>query len=267
MVTDTGVLAWDCQCSIDYLICEDKTAAEGHPDLGGPACICSQRLESGEAASNAGQSLVSYLRNISTRACHIPYNILPHDPCEYPLLTINNDEELPLLITPRNPSPQQPAIIASLDSIDDEASLVNEFGLSIDGAEAHEVLGYGDDDDEDNDDVNGEVDDLGEGEDNTESFQSYQTQLRVSAVLHAEGNRRQGGLKTQKAVVRAWEEFRTLARFEGQIQDDIVDEHSLLSFIQYSAERPKRTRRGHPIPGTFVGAVGQDLISGLYDIR
>ncbi|KAF9490446.1 hypothetical protein BDN71DRAFT_1490630 [Pleurotus eryngii] len=181
-------------------------------------------------------------------------NIPPHDPCEYPLLTINNDEELPLLITPRNPSPQQPPIIASLDSIDDEVSLVNEFGLSIDGAEAHKVLGYGDDDDEDNDDVNGEVDDLGEGEDNTESFQSYQTQLRVSAVLRAEGNRRQGGLKTQKAVVCAWEEFRTLARFEGRIQDDIVDEHSLLSFIQYSAERPKRTRRGHPIPGTFVGA-------------
>lgn len=133
-------------------------------------------------------------------------NILPHDPCEYPLLAINNDEEeLPLLITPHDPSPQRLPVIPSLDSIDDEASLVNEFGLSIDGAEAHEVLGYGDDDDEDNDDIDGEVDDLGAGEENTGSFQSYQTQLRVSAVLRAEGNRRQGGLKTQKAVVRAWE--------------------------------------------------------------
>ena len=40
-----------------------------------------------------------------------------------------------------------------------------------------------------------------------------------------------------------------------QIKDDIVDEHLLLLYIKYSAERPKRTRRGDDIPGTFLGAV------------
>jgi hypothetical protein len=41
----------------------------------------------------------------------------------------------------------------------------------------------------------------------------------------------------------------------GMIKDSIVDEHSLLLFIKFSAERPKRNRRGIDIPGTFVGAV------------
>jgi hypothetical protein len=35
----------------------------------------------------------------------------------------------------------------------------------------------------------------------------------------------------------------------------IVDEHSLLLFIKFSAERPKRDRRGNDISGTFLGAV------------
>lgn len=41
----------------------------------------------------------------------------------------------------------------------------------------------------------------------------------------------------------------------GKIKDDIVDEHSLLLFIEYSAEHPKRNRRGEDLPGTFIGAV------------
>lgn len=51
------------------------------------------------------------------------------------------------------------------------------------------------------------------------------------------------------------QEFLRIALEKGQIRDDIVDELSLLLYIQYCAEREKRTRRGFPIPGTRVGAV------------
>ncbi|KAJ7027044.1 hypothetical protein C8F04DRAFT_1399692 [Mycena alexandri] len=39
-----------------------------------------------------------------------------------------------------------------------------------------------------------------------------------------------------------------------KIPDNIVDEHSLLLYIKFCAERPKRDRKGNDIPGTFVGA-------------
>jgi hypothetical protein len=48
-----------------------------------------------------------------------------------------------------------------------------------------------------------------------------------------------------------------------EIRDRIVDEHSLLLFIKWSAERPKQNRQGHDIPGTFIGAVS---IQALIDI-
>jgi hypothetical protein len=71
-----------------------------------------------------------------------------------------------------------------------------------------------------------------------------------------------GGIKTQKGMVKAWkasqyftrvymlnyvylnklQEFVEKYRKNGSIKDDIVDEHSLLLFIQFSAERPKRNR-------------------------
>ncbi|KAJ6550760.1 hypothetical protein DFH09DRAFT_1086387 [Mycena vulgaris] len=35
----------------------------------------------------------------------------------------------------------------------------------------------------------------------------------------------------------------------------VVDEHSLLLYIKYCAERNKRTRKGVPIEGTFLGAL------------
>jgi hypothetical protein len=118
-------------------------------------------------------------------------------------------------------------------SIDDneEASLVNEF--DVDGADAGEVLGYegdGDDDDDNNDDDNdgggndgdgdGEGHQPGDGEpsddDNEdaededdanrrEGFVAFQKRIRVTAAKRAEGNRRAGGLKTQRAMVKAWD--------------------------------------------------------------
>ncbi|KAJ7504099.1 hypothetical protein B0H11DRAFT_1853124, partial [Mycena galericulata] len=55
-------------------------------------------------------------------------------------------------------------------------------------------------------------------------------------------------------MVKAWREFVRIALKRGEIDDDIVDETSLLLYIQFCAERPKRTRKGQDIPGTFVGA-------------
>ncbi|KAJ7722698.1 hypothetical protein B0H16DRAFT_1737605 [Mycena metata] len=39
-----------------------------------------------------------------------------------------------------------------------------------------------------------------------------------------------------------------------KIPNNIVDEHSLLLYIKFCAERPKQDRKGNDIPGTFVGA-------------
>jgi hypothetical protein len=41
----------------------------------------------------------------------------------------------------------------------------------------------------------------------------------------------------------------------GKVRDDIVDEHSLLLFIDFSANRCRRDRHGEYIPGTRIGAV------------
>lgn len=41
----------------------------------------------------------------------------------------------------------------------------------------------------------------------------------------------------------------------GKVRDDIVDEHSLLLFIDFSANRCRRDRRGEYISGTRIGAV------------
>jgi hypothetical protein len=46
-----------------------------------------------------------------------------------------------------------------------------------------------------------------------------------------------------------------MALKQGKIKDGIIDEHALLLYINYSAEREKRTRRGMSIPGSRLGAV------------
>ncbi|TFK72415.1 hypothetical protein BDN72DRAFT_894771 [Pluteus cervinus] len=134
------------------------------------------------------------------------------------------------------------------DEDEDEDSLVETYGIT--GAFAEEVLGY----DLEHDDKELEEDE-DDDDDEESAFEQFKTQVRVSATRRAEGNRRPGGLKTQKAMVRAWNEFVQQARQKRELADDIVDEHSLLLCINYSAERPKRTRQRVDIPGTFIGAV------------
>jgi hypothetical protein len=106
-------------------------------------------------------------------------------------------------------------------------------------------------------------------------FKKFQTDTRVAAAVRSEGNRRRGGVKTQKSTVKIWnvrlpfhcldvdfvptysssQLFLAEEKASGRVRDDIVDEHSLLRFIAWSGDRPKLNRRGEYIPGTRVGAV------------
>lgn len=122
-----------------------------------------------------------------------------------------------------------------------------------------------------------------------DNFKRYQTQVRVSAVQRWEANRRAGGRKTQKSVIKSWnvgqhflfffvvfcltdvafipKVFLQHALEAGKVRDDIVDEHSLLLFIDFSANRCRRDRRGEYIPGTRIGAVHTFLYIILYHFR
>jgi hypothetical protein len=120
----------------------------------------------------------------------------------------------------------------------DEMLLINKF--NVDGADAEEVLGYdGDGGDNDEDDYNGEgpstcndleetitneedeedsddedSDDEGNGANPRQSFRAFQTRVRVDAAKRAEGNWRAGGLRTQRAMVKAWEVCYLFAKLE-----------------------------------------------------
>ncbi|KAF8202063.1 hypothetical protein K438DRAFT_1716644 [Mycena galopus ATCC 62051] len=83
---------------------------------------------------------------------------------------------------------------------------------------------------------------------------AFKRSVRVKAVRRAEGNRRPHGIRTQNSMVKAWDDFTAMALQRNKIQDNIVDEHALLLFIEHSAEREKLTQRGLPIPGTRLGA-------------
>ncbi|KAJ7462509.1 hypothetical protein FB451DRAFT_1404301 [Mycena latifolia] len=148
----------------------------------------------------------------------------------------------------------------------DEAELIRSF--DVQGANAYELLGYDDEEeeeeeaeaDEDAADASGDEEDSS-GSDSDDppdrtaaQKKAFRTRVRVEAVQRFEGNRRTGGLKTQAAMVKAWNEFTAIALAARDIDDAIVDEHSLLLYIKFCAERPKRTRRGMPIEGMFLGA-------------
>ncbi|KAL1941379.1 hypothetical protein VTO73DRAFT_7196 [Trametes versicolor] len=135
--------------------------------------------------------------------------------------------------------------------VDDEATLVEQF--DVQGA-GEALLGYDhdglDEEDEDADDTDDDTLDL----DDDDAFARFQTKTRVNAVNTFETNRRAGGRKTQKANIKAWNVFIDEVLAKGHVRDKIVDEHALLLYVNYTADRPKRNRRGESIPGTYVGA-------------
>ncbi|KAF9062011.1 hypothetical protein BDP27DRAFT_1369177 [Rhodocollybia butyracea] len=130
----------------------------------------------------------------------------------------------------------------------DEEELVDTFDIDQTG---RDILGYDEDEDNGEDELDLE---------NEADFEAFKTKLRVDSTKLAEGNRRPGGLKTQEALVKLIFEFQAMALATKKIRDVIIDEHYMLLLIEYTATRPKRTRRGLPIPGTFVGASQQKKI-------
>lgn len=101
---------------------------------------------------------------------------------------------------------------------DDEASLVDAY--DVNGANGDEIFGYdveGDDGEDSEDGEDGEMDEGGstvnEAGKSYASFRAFQASVRVDAAKRAEGNRRAGGLRTQKAMVRAWEVCQSLTVF------------------------------------------------------
>ncbi|KAK7008284.1 hypothetical protein R3P38DRAFT_2551619 [Favolaschia claudopus] len=97
---------------------------------------------------------------------------------------------------------------------------------------------------------------------------AFKRSVRVQAVTRAEGNRRAGGIKTQNAVKKDFQEWQAMAREHGKIKDNIIDEHALLLYINSSAEREKKTRRGVPISNSRLGASQlKKLFFGVLRIR
>ncbi|KAJ7019185.1 hypothetical protein C8F04DRAFT_916431, partial [Mycena alexandri] len=151
------------------------------------------------------------------------------------------------------------------EEVDSDADdLIKQYG--VEGANAEEILGY--DDDEDDEDGSDDDDEGASTSDEEAAHTAFKQTTRVQAVRRAEGNRRIGGIRTQKAVVKDFNEWQSIARKQGDIKDAIIDEHAILLYIEYCAEREKKTRRGVPIPGSRLGASQlKKLFFGILRIR
>jgi hypothetical protein len=92
---------------------------------------------------------------------------------------------------------------------DEVQGLVNEY--NVPGAAAEEVLGFDDDDEEegcdgDRDDLEETASDMVEvAEGSDENFDAFQMHICIKETQCAKQNRRPGGIKTQNAMVKAWE--------------------------------------------------------------
>ena len=92
----------------------------------------------------------------------------------------------------------------------------------MEGAAAEEVLGYDPDNDEEDEEENEEGDgDEGDGDedeqeqgghsdeevdlDGDKEFEELRRRVRIEATQQSEATRRVGGIKTQRAMIRAWE--------------------------------------------------------------
>ncbi|KDR71016.1 hypothetical protein GALMADRAFT_214050 [Galerina marginata CBS 339.88] len=162
--------------------------------------------------------------------------------------------------TPPKATALEPRLSAAIEAdIVDDAALEEEYDTQISGEDgdtismAQEVFGALDTgglEDMDEDEEDGEDLNLHDDVD----FAKFQTNIRVSAAQKFESNRRAGGRKTQQSVVRSWNVFLQQAIAKGQIRDAIVDEHSLLVYIEFSANRCRRNQRGEDIPNTRIAA-------------
>ena len=119
-----------------------------------------------------------------------------------PPSSIDNATPRPFFGPEKPPTPSQETPQSILDQEGaEETALVQHF--DVEGADAEAILGFDDEkeDEEDVDEENG-FQDLPNA--SPELYKAFQASVRVQAATRAEGNRRKGGLATQKAMVRAW---------------------------------------------------------------
>lgn len=117
---------------------------------------------------------------------------------------------------PRSPAAKHALLIEDIE--DDEETLVEDFG--VEGAAAEEVLRYDPDNDEeeaDDEEEDGDEDgDEGEPDleghsdeeldlDDDKAFEKLRKRVRLEATRQSEATCRVGGIKTQLAMIRAWE--------------------------------------------------------------
>ncbi|EIW62287.1 uncharacterized protein TRAVEDRAFT_35644 [Trametes versicolor FP-101664 SS1] len=186
--------------------------------------------------------LLSFWYGFQASGCNVP-GAFPSST----LASTLSDTPLPLSSSTTLGSAPSTSASADQSGFDDEDTLVSQFDVEGHGTA---LLGY------DRDGLDEEDEDLDDPEDtgSDEAFHRFQTKTRVDAAQRFEDNRRAGGKKTQQANVKAWKIFLNEALAKGHIRDDIVDEHALLLYINCTADRCKRDRKGDAILGTRVGA-------------
>ncbi|KAF9488939.1 hypothetical protein BDN71DRAFT_1512599 [Pleurotus eryngii] len=77
---------------------------------------------------------------------------------------------------------------------------------------------------------------------NDDNYKQFQTSIHVAAASRTEGNQCAGGKKTSKANLKCWNTFAEWAIKWQLLCDGIVDEHSMLLYGFYTANRPQRNR-------------------------
>ncbi|KAG6848797.1 hypothetical protein H0H93_013955 [Arthromyces matolae] len=185
------------------------------------------------------------------------------EPPNLPSPAINNSvptlPQVPHTATPTTRSDNssldlQPETADDLD-LDDDALLLKQYGPAAALGSFDDGYMEGEEDEEDGEDPGGvDVDMEPPSQDNL-THEQFKRKVRIGAAQDSELNRRAGGIKTQKGVLKCWKIFVDQALAKGEIHDDIVDEHSLLLFLNYSATRCRRTSRGEDIPETRIGAL------------
>ncbi|KAF8055687.1 hypothetical protein FPV67DRAFT_1741394 [Lyophyllum atratum] len=146
------------------------------------------------------------------------------------------------LTSTSSPALETDALEADLDT--DDNDLVSQYDAGNGAAEA--ALGSFDTggmeeagQDEDEEDEDEEDDNEGLDLDDDNEFHKFRRDTRVSAAQRTEQNRRAGGKKTQKCMVKSWNVFQQQAITKGEIHDGIVDEHVLLLYLNFCAASPQ----------------------------
>ena len=140
-------------------------------------------------------------RRVTTNLSHA-LNLVANQDCPNATIPSESAQATPTPSTRRVTTNLSHPLHSLVANEDDEEALVNQY--AIEGAAAEEVLGYDEDDEEEEGDVAGDYRDGGDGGPDFD-FKAFQRQVRVDETRRAEGNRRAGGVKTQRAMVKAWE--------------------------------------------------------------